>query len=182
MIPELPIQEVFQEDSRNDGIFEFCIENQVPWQNLSRKNTLYVENGQTTPNPGDSRIPGCLDSRVQKSKDAPKSGPNHYNYSTRVFSTLFYQKLPFCRVAYFLYKTRRWEKTMSRNELILTWQFFLAQHESCFFSKILKQKYCLIFNSMHFRICSAPSCEIWKKPPLLSFQFFSCFVSFGQRF
>ena len=33
----------FQEDSRNDGILEFRIKNQVPWQKLSGKNTLYNE-------------------------------------------------------------------------------------------------------------------------------------------
>ena len=54
-----------------------------------------MEIGQTTPNPGDSRIPGCLDSRVQVSKDAPKTGQKQYNYAAGVFSLLFYQKLPF---------------------------------------------------------------------------------------
>ena len=57
------------------------------------------------------------------------------HYSTRVFSSFFIKNYPFCKVAYFLYKTRRWEKVMSRNELIFTWQFFLALPESCFFSK-----------------------------------------------
>ena len=61
----------FLEDFRNDGIFEFHIENQVPWQNLSGKNNLHVEISQNCTNPGDSRISRILNSRVQKSKGCP---------------------------------------------------------------------------------------------------------------
>ena len=67
----------FQEDSRNDGILEFHIEIQVPSQKLSGKDTLYIEIDKNKPNLGNSRISGCLDSRFEKSRDAPKSAHNH---------------------------------------------------------------------------------------------------------
>ena len=43
----------FLEVSRNDVIFKFCIENQVPWLKLSGKyTTLYIEISQNLPIPG----------------------------------------------------------------------------------------------------------------------------------
>ena len=40
------------ETSRNDEIFKFCIENQVPWLKLSGKYTLCIEISQNWPIPG----------------------------------------------------------------------------------------------------------------------------------
>ena len=33
----------FLEVSRNDGIFKFCVENQIPWLKMSGKHALYIE-------------------------------------------------------------------------------------------------------------------------------------------
>ena len=69
--------QVLEYFSHSIFILEFWIENQVPWQKLSGKDTLYIEIDKNKPNPGDSRISGCLDSRFEKSRDAPKSVHNH---------------------------------------------------------------------------------------------------------
>ena len=131
----------FQEDSRNDGILEFQIENQVPWQKLSGKNTLYLEIGKNKPNPGDSRISGCLDSRVQKSKNAPKCVKNYYNYAIGViFFEILSKTALFWKVVKSLGKSGNWKKTKSIDELILTWKFFLLKHQSCLFLKVFKMK------------------------------------------
>ena len=61
----------------NFGILEWNIENLVQGQVLSGKTTLYIEIGKNKPYPGNSRISGCLDSRFEKSRDAPKSAHNH---------------------------------------------------------------------------------------------------------
>ena len=86
------------------GMMEFCIENQVPWQKLIGRNALYIKIGQSLLNPAYSRIPGCLDFRVQKSKDAPKSRQKHYRYASGFSILYFIKNCSFCEVAYFLCK------------------------------------------------------------------------------
>ena len=113
---------------------------------LSGKNTLYLEIGKNKPNPGDSRISGCLDSRVQKSKDAPKSLKNHYDYVTGViFFEILSKTALFWKVVKSLGKSGSWKKTKSIGELILTWNFILLNQQSCLFSKVFKVKVLLDF-------------------------------------
>ena len=93
------------------------------------------------PNPGDSRISGCLDSRIQKSKDAPKSAKNCYNYAIGViFFEILSKTALFWKVVKSLGKSGNWKKTKSIDELILTWKFFLLKHQSCLFLKVFKAK------------------------------------------
>ena len=71
----------FLEDSSYDRILEFHIEIQVSWQKLSGKHTLYIEIDKYKPNPGDSRISRCLDSRLKRSRDAILSLHSKINIS-----------------------------------------------------------------------------------------------------
>ena len=78
---DFPKPRKFRETSRNDWIFKFRVQNQVPWQKVSGKNTQYIEISQNQPNLGQFGILGFWDSKVQKIQEVTKSTQNYPIYS-----------------------------------------------------------------------------------------------------
>ena len=81
-------------------------------------------------------IPGFLDVWIPGFKNQ-KMLPKVRNNITIMLQGHFFLILSktalFCKVAYFLCKSSSRKKTKSIDELILTWKFFLAEHQSCLF-------------------------------------------------
>ena len=121
----------FQETSTNDWILKFRVQNQVPWQKVSRKNTQYIEISQNQPNLGHFVVLGFWDSKVQKIKEVTKSTQNYPIYVTGIISAKNYQKNTlFAIVAFLLCKSSNQKKTMLRLWIFLTKKIFLAERES----------------------------------------------------
>ena len=89
---DFPKPRKFRETSRNDWIFKFRVQNQVPWQKVNGKNTQYIEISQNQPNLGHFGVLGFWDSKVQKIKEVTKSTPNYPIYVTGIISLKNYQK------------------------------------------------------------------------------------------
>ena len=138
---DFPKPRKFRETSRNDWIFKFWVQNQVPWQKVSGKNTQYIEISQNQPNLGQFGILGFWDSKVQKIKEVTKSTPNYPIYVTGIISLKNYQKTTlFAIVAFLLCKSSNQKKTMLRLWIFLTKKIFLAERESFKSGKVFKVK------------------------------------------
>ena len=99
---DFPKLRKFRETSRNDWIFNFRVQNQVPWQKVSGKNTQYIEISQNQPNLGHFRVLGFWDSKVQEIKEVTKSTKNYPIYVTGIISEKKLSKNhPFCYSSYF---------------------------------------------------------------------------------
>ena len=108
---DFPKPRKFRETSRNDWIFKFRVQNQVPWQKVSGKNTQYIEISQNQPNLGHFGVLGFWDSKVQKIKEVTKSTQNYPIYVTGIISAKNYQKNTlFAIVAFLLCKSSNQKK------------------------------------------------------------------------
>ena len=138
---DFPKPRKFQETSRNDWILKFRVQNQVPWQKVSGKNTQYIEISQNQPNLGQFGILGFWDSKVQKIKEVTKSTQNYPIYVTGIISAKNYQKTTlFAIVAILLCKSSNKKKTMLMLWIFLTKKIFLAERESFKSGKVFKVK------------------------------------------
>ena len=138
---DFPKPRKFRETSRNDWIFKFWVQNRVPWQKVSGKNTQYIEISQNQPNLGHFGVLGFWDSKVQKIKEVTKSTQNYPIYVTGIISAKNYQKNTlFAIVAFLLCKSSNQKKTILRLIIFLTKKIFLIERESFKSGKVFKVK------------------------------------------
>ena len=143
---DFPKPRKFRETSRNDWIFKFRVQNQVPWQKVSGKNTQYIEISQNQPNLGHFGVWGFWDSKVQKIKEVTKSTQNYPIYVTGIISAKNYQKTTlFAIVAILLCKSSNEKKTMLMLWIFLTKKLCLAERESFKSEKVFKVKVLSVF-------------------------------------
>ena len=141
------ISRIFPEIPNISGKFQkwlnlkFRVQNQVPWQKVSGKNTQYIEISQNQPNLGHFGVLGFWDSKVQKIQEVTKSTQNYPIYVTGIISAKNYQKNTlFAIVAFLLCKSSNKKKTMLRLWIFLTKKIFLAERESFKSEKVFKVK------------------------------------------
>ena len=171
---DFPKPRKFRETSRNDWIFKFRVQNQVPWQKVSGKNTQYIEISQNQPNLGHFVVLGFWDSKVQKIKEVTKSTQNYPIYVTGIISAKNYQKNTlFAIVAFLLCKSSNQKKTMLRLWIFLTKKIFLAERESFKSGKVFKLKVLSVFRFDAFLTMLNALWWIYKKGHRGMFNFIS---------
>ena len=155
---DFPKPRKFRETSRNDWIFKFRVQNQVPWQKVSGKNTQYIEISQNQPNLGHFGVLGFWDSKVQKIKEVTKSTQNYPIYVTGIISAKNYQKTTlFAIVAILLCKSSNKKRQCWCYEFFWLKKYFWPKGKVLSQKKFLKSKLCPFHDSTQFWRGSTPS-------------------------